>query len=506
MTIINDVEDVRFREMLEKLQNGTDIRGVAIKTEEYNKNLTADVVYLIASGFSKWLKNKYKADNRLRIAVGMDSRLSGPELKSSIIEALRKSGIDVYDCGLATTPSMFMTTILPGYNCQGAIMITASHLPYYYNGLKLFTCQGVTDKKDIEEILDLATIEEKSKAEVGEITHINLIDDYSNILIDTVRKQVNSKKNYTKPLEGKKIIVDAGNGTGGFFATKVLKELGADIQGSQFLEADGRFPNHIPNPENEEAMESIKEAVLRAKADLGIIFDTDVDRSAIISKDGKEINKNNLIALISAIVLKEHPNTTIVTDSVTSNGLSEFISNLGGKHHRFKRGYRNVINEAIRLNQQGKESNVAIETSGHAALKENYFIDDGAYLIVKIIIEVCKLKEEGKDIGTLIKDLKEPLESKEVRIKIKKDDFREYGEMILERLKNHVDLVEDWSIETTNYEGIRVNCANENGWFLLRLSLHEPLLVLNIESNIHNGIFKIEEKIKNFINIYGLTF
>jgi phosphomannomutase len=102
-----------------------------------------------------------------------------------------------------------------------------------------------------------------------------------------------------------------------------------------------------------------------------------------------------LIALISAIILEEHSNSIIVTDSITSNGLKEFIEEkLGGVHHRFKRGYKNVINEAIRLNKEGKESYLAIETSGHAALKENYFLDDGAYLIAKILIKMAKLKLE----------------------------------------------------------------------------------------------------------------
>ncbi|PSM54800.1 phosphomannomutase/phosphoglucomutase, partial [Clostridium diolis] len=256
-------------------------------------------------------------------------------------------------------------------------------------------------------------------------------------LVDKIRKNVNSKTNYERPLEGTKIIVDAGNGAGGFFAYKVLEKLGASVEGSQFTEPDGNFPNHIPNPENEEAMNSIKEAVLNNKADLGIIFDTDVDRAAIVSSDGKEINKNALIALISSIVLEENPNSIIVTDSVTSTGLSDFITSLGGIHHRFKRGYKNVINESKRLNKEGKLSCLAIETSGHAALKENYFLDDGAYLIAKILIKMAKLKDEGKEISSLIENLKYPKESMDMRINIKREDFKSYGEMIIEGLKKY---------------------------------------------------------------------
>ena len=209
-----------------------------------------------------------------------------------------------------------------------------------------------------------------------------------------------------------------------FFATKVLNPLGADTTGSQFLEPDGHFPNHIPNPENKEAMASICKAVVDNKADLGIIFDTDVDRSAIVDRTGKSINRNALIALIAAVILREHPKSTIVTDSVTSDGLAKFIADRNGKHHRFRRGYKNVINESLRLNENGEESWLAIETSGHAALRENYFLDDGAYLVAKLIVEAACLRKEGKELQDLIADLQQPVESKEIRFKIDTDDFK----------------------------------------------------------------------------------
>ncbi|GFP75639.1 phosphomannomutase/phosphoglucomutase [Clostridium fungisolvens] len=497
-------------EILRKLKNGTDIRGIAIENSEGKANLTSAIVKSIGCGFASWLKNnKNQRNYNLKIAVGTDSRLSGPELKASLLESLVDLGCSVYDCGMTTTPSMFMTTVMEQYKCDGAVMITASHLPYYYNGLKFFTPAGGCESKDIDDILNLA-IKTNISSEViakGKIEKINLVEDYSKLLIEKVRKSVNSITDYYKPLKGNKIIVDAGNGAGGFFADKILKELGADTEGSQFLEPDGRFPNHIPNPENKTAMESIKKAVLKNDADLGIIFDTDVDRAAIVSKDGKEINKNSLIALISSIIVKEKPGATIVTDSITSTGLTEFIDSLGGVHHRFKRGYKNVINEAKRLNAEGIESPLAIETSGHAALKENYFLDDGAYLIVKILIEMSKLKEEGKSISSLIDELKEPLESEDIRIKIKRENFKEYGSATIEGLKKFIRNVDGWSLESKNYEGVRINCCKEKGWFLLRLSLHEPVLALNIEADTIGGTEKILSKLKEFMQEYkGLEF
>lgn len=155
-----------------------------------------------------------------------------------------------------------------------------------------------------------------------------------------------------KPFSGLKIVVDAGNGAGGFFAERLLEPLGADITGSRFLEPDGRFPNHQPNPENADAMRSICDAVTETGADFGIIFDTDVDRAgAVLPSDGGVIalDRNRLIALMTAILVRQYGPITVVTDSITSTGLTDFINSLGCCHHRFKRGYRNVINEAKRL-------------------------------------------------------------------------------------------------------------------------------------------------------------
>lgn len=491
----------------EKLENGSDIRGIAIGGVGKKVNLTPEAVKFIAYGFVKFLENKINIKPKdLKIAVGMDSRLSGPKLKDAVIEGLIGLGCSVYDCSMATTPAMFMTTVLENYKCDGSIMITASHLPYYYNGLKFFTKEGGCEKEDIKRILFNASKEKiyitKNK---GNIFKVDLIAEYSKLLVEMIRNGAGFKENYNEPLKGFKIIVDAGNGAGGFFAHKVLKELGADVEGSQFTDPDGNFPNHIPNPESKEAMESIRNAVLVNKADLGIIFDTDVDRAAIVDSNGREINKNALIALISAIILEEHPSSVIVTDSITSTGLGEFINKLGGVHHRFKRGYRNVIIEALRLNSEGKESYLAIETSGHAALKENYFLDDGAYLIAKILIKIANLSISGKKIESLIKGLKYPCESLAFRLEIRNDRFKDYGIAILNDLENYVKSINGFNLVNNNYEGVRVICDKNNGdgWFLLRLSLHEPVLALNIESDGKGGTQIIIDKLIEFLDKYN---
>ena len=296
-------------------------------------------------------------------------------------------------------------------------------------------------------------------------------------------------------------MVDAGNGAGGFYASDVLAPLGADVTGSQFLEPDGMFPNHIPNPENEEAMQSICKAVLDAKADMGVIFDTDVDRGGAVDARGEEINRNRLVAIASAIALEGNPGGTIVTDSITSSGLKEYIEGtLGGVHHRFKRGYKNVINEALRLNQEGVNCPLAIETSGHAAMRENYFLDDGAYLVTKIIIQMARLRAEGKTLDSMLESLKEPVETAELRFPILKEDFRSYGESVIAGVSAYAK-THAWNVAPDNREGIRVSFGKDkgDGWFLLRLSVHDPIMPLNIESDTVGGTKLIAEQLNDFL-------
>ena len=400
-----------------------------------------------------------------------------------------------------------MSTKDADLNADGAIEITASHLPFNRNGLKMFTTDGSLEGKDIDVILSYAVEGKKLAAKTaGTVVNADFMSTYAAGLVKFIREQVNSDENYEQPLKGSKIIVDAGNGVGGFFVEKVLVPLGADTTGSQFLEPDGAFPNHIPNPEDETAMNAICSAVKANNADLGLIFDTDVDRAAAVDSQGREINRNNLIALISAILLETTPNAWIVTDSITSTGLTEFIEQRGGVHHRFKRGYKNVINEAIRLNKEGYDCPLAIETSGHAALKDNYFLDDGAYLMARLLIKMAQLKREGKSLDSLIADLKHPVESFEFRMNIKCDDFKAYGQKVLDDLNAYAASQDGWILPKSNYEGVRVSFgANDGaGWFLLRLSLHDPLMPLNIESDIPGGAKIIAAKIGEFVKKYDL--
>ncbi|XP_039139228.1 phosphomannomutase/phosphoglucomutase isoform X1 [Dioscorea cayenensis subsp. rotundata] len=491
----------------QKLQNGSDIRGVAVAGVEGEPvSLTERVAEAIAAAFAAWLCDRKKSDGSrpLRVSIGHDSRISAQTLQDAVSRGLAGAGFDVIQYGLASTPAMFNSTLTEDEDVfcpvDGSIMITASHLPYNRNGLKFFTNAGGLGKADIKDILERAAIiydnfsndalKESELAVSAAVRKADYMNIYTANLVEAVRRAAG---NIEKPLEGFHIVVDAGNGAGGFFMGKVLEPLGAVTSGSQFLEPDGLFPNHIPNPEDKAAMRALTQAVLENKADLGIIFDTDVDRSAAVDSSGREFNRNRLIALMSAIVLEEHPGTTIVTDSVTSDGLTAFIENkLGGKHHRFKRGYKNVIDEAIRLNFVGEESHLAIETSGHGALKENHWLDDGAYLMVKVLNKLASARVSGSGCGSkVLTDMVDGLEEAEVavelRLKIdqnhadlKGGSFRDYGEAVLKHLENMITSDSKLNRAPVNYEGVRV--SGHGGWFLLRLSLHDPVLPLNIEA------------------------
>ena len=479
-----------------KLQNGSDIRGVALEgIEGQHINLTEQACRDIGRGFALWLKARDASARR--VAVGRDSRLSGAQLCAWICEAMAREGLAVTDLGMASTPAMFMCTVTEGYAYDASVMITASHLPFNRNGFKFFTKNGGLEKQDIAAILKYAGSDEHTGSAPGSVETGEFMDAYAALLCKKVRDAAGSET----PLAGFRIVVDAGNGAGGFYVDKVLKPLGANTDGSRYLDPDGSFPNHIPNPENEQAMQSIMDAVREARADLGIIFDTDVDRAGAVLSDGSELNRNRIIAMLSAILLREHPGTTIVTDSITSTGLAAFIKKHGGVHHRFKRGYRNVINESLRLNAEGHDSQLAMETSGHGALKENYFLDDGAYLVTRLLIELARGKKEGYTLESLIADLAEPAESHEFRMNILAEDFRAYGQDVIDRLTAYSAAQEGWTIAPDNHEGIRVSLdkAHGDGWFLLRLSLHDPVIPLNIESDSVGGVRQITQELYAFL-------
>ena len=488
------------KDAIMKLANGSDVRGVAVEgVADEPVTLTAEAVNRIAGAFVEFLARRSgKKPGELKITIGHDARISAPMLMEAAVKGLRAKGAAVLDCGLASTPAMFMSIIFPETAADGAVMLTASHLPYNRNGMKFFTASGGLEHEDIHAILEMAATMEEGMADITGGVEYDLIERYALHLRGLICTKLSFPRG-GKPLRGMHVVVDAGNGDGGFFVNRILKPLGANTEGSLFLEPDGMFPNHMPNPEDKAAMESLRNAVLASKADLGLIFDTDVDRMGAVLANGEEISRNSLIAMMASILAEEYPGSTIVTDSVTSDELTAFLEQkLGLKHHRYMRGYKNVINECIRLNHAGITSPLAIETSGHGALRENYYLDDGAYLAVRLLIAAALGQKEGHPLASRIARLRQPAESREYRLRIVgQEPYRAYGDKVLAAFDERARAT-GISIAEPSYEGIRL--VFSDGWALLRMSLHDPNMPLNIESRSEGGCAVIAARVKSLLD------
>ncbi|KAM5566996.1 phosphomannomutase/phosphoglucomutase [Rosa sericea] len=521
--VVVDEEMDRIR----RLQNGSDIRGVALEGEKGRSvDLTPPAVEAIAESFGEWVINGLEKERgqpveNVKVSLGRDPRISGASLSVAVFSGLARAGCLVFDMGLATTPACFMSTILPPFSYDASIMMTASHLPYTRNGLKFFTKRGGLTSPEVEEICDRAARKYANRlAKVSSVlrvppSRVDFMSSYSEHLRNIIKERVNHPLHYDTPLKGFQIVVNAGNGSGGFFTWDVLDKLGADTFGSLHLKPDGMFPNHIPNPEDKVAMALTRAAVLENSADLGIVFDTDVDRSGVVDNKGHPINGDKLIALISAIVLKEHPGTTIVTDARTSMALTRFITNRGGHHCLYRVGYRNVIDKGVQLNKDGIETHLMMETSGHGALKENFFLDDGAYMVVKIIIEMVRMKLAGSDegIGSIINDLEEPEDSVELRMNVVSEPryAKEKAIEAIETFRQYVEegRIEGWELDTCGDCWVSEGCLadtnetsaaavdahmyrakvsdevhGQHGWVHIRQSIHNPNIAVNMQSSV----------------------
>ncbi len=477
-----------------KLKSGTDIRGRAIASDTAPAILTEKAVVDLACAFALWISRRTDSA-RCRLAIGRDSRITGAAFQIAIINALRYAGLEIYDCGMFSTPAAFLTTQFPSMKADGSIMITASHHPSDINGLKFFTPDGGVNSEQLCEIIALA---EKGDKLPVTATSAVVRRDFLRLYCDAISDMMRKGTGLFMPFRGMKIAVDAGHGAGGFFATRILKPLGADISPSQFLEPDGTFPAHPPNPENKEAMESLKNRVLDTGADIGIIFDADADRCAVVASDGTEINRCALIALASAMILPEHEGATVVTDSVTTEGLRKFIEAHGGVQKRFKRGYRNVIDEAKRLCAMGVDAPLAIESSGHVAFSEHYFLDDGAYFIAKILVAFANLRKRGGKLTDLIEGLESPAEEGDIRLSFVTDGWRELADKITSRLNGLSERL--LKLSSDNYEGVRAYVSHADGYFIVRTSVHDPVLPIYIESNKTGGVKSIARFLYSFLN------
>ncbi|KAL0701410.1 hypothetical protein Bca4012_057532 [Brassica carinata] len=534
-------------DQIRRLQNGSDVRGVALEGEKGRTvTLTPAAVEAIAESFGEWVAaTESNGNGVIKVSLGKDPRVSGGKLSTAVFAGLARAGCLAFDMGLATTPACFMSTLLPPFEYDASIMMTASHLPYTRNGLKFFTKRGGLTSPEVEKICDLAARKYANRqTKVSTLIRtrpeqVDFMSAYSKHLREIIKERINHPEHYDTPLKGfqASIVVNAGNGSGGFFTWDVLDKLGADTFGSLYLNPDGMFPNHIPNPEDKTAMSRTRAAVLENSADLGVVFDTDVDRSGVVDNKGNPINGDKLIALMSAIVLKEHPGSTIVTDARTSMGLTRFITERGGRHCLYRVGYRNVIDKGVELNKDGIETHLMMETSGHGAVKENYFLDDGAYMVVKIIIEMVRMRLAGskEGIGSLIEDLEEPLESAELRMNILSEprDAKAKGIEAIETFRQYIEegKLEGWELDSCGECWVSEGClvdsndhpsaidahmyrakvmdkksGEEYGWVHMRQSIHNPNIALNMQSVLPGGCLSMTSLFRDrFLEASGIA-
>ena len=461
--------------------SGDDVRGIT--SPEAENALLPESAYFVGLGFRAWL-----GDEGAPVFVGRDPRDSS----DAIGEAFCR-GASALDAGPATTPAMLESLLRDGSKACGACMVTASHLPKEWNGLKLFSAkeQRGLNKKEVKEVLglaaDLADMMEPVSSDVAS-AEAGFMDDYVEKLRQTI---IDTSGISATPLKGLKVCVNAGNGAGGFFATQVLAPLGADVSSSINLKPDGAFPNHPANPEDKKHVAATIDAVAASGADVGVMLDCDVDRCGLIdgtTSKPEPVNRNRLVALAAQVAL-EDGNGVIVTDPVTSGGMTQFIEQRGGTHDRFKMGYRNVIDRAAETKPE--PALLAIETSGHSAWRSNNFVDDGCYTAAKLLGRLAKARVDKPDCGLLDLlggSLKEPQESIKVKMPVKAGLERvpDAEVKLCEALKACETATASWSMEPVNHDGLRCS-VGDGDWLIARASLHEPVVSLQMEADDAGG-------------------
>lgn len=423
-----------------------DIRG--IYPQDFNKK----VAYQIGRVFVEFLLSKIRdSKSKIRVLVGRDMRLSSPEIFSGLSQGLIEQGASVFDAGLV--PTDFIYSMTARLNYQAGLMITASHNPKEYNGLKMIIWQGGPAIKIIngKTIGDLINRKIQSVESRGEMKKVGHWQEY----LKHIFSFVDLKK--IKPL---KIIVDAGNGMAGKVIPLMVKKISCQIT-PLFFELDGNFPNHLPNPLTPGVLEDLGKAVVRAGADFGVVFDGDADRIFLVDEQGEAVFSDQLILLLAKKILAKNPGGGIVYTLNFSRAVPEFIKKMGGQPIRSRVGYR-FISQAM------KENNGLMggELACHFSFRDNFYIDSG-FIAFLILLEI--ISEENKPLAKLVKDYKIYFKSPEINVKTKG---------IFKKLDLVKEKYRDGKID--ELDGLTVDY--QDWWFNLRLSNTEPVARLTIEA------------------------
>ena len=439
-----------------------DVRGLV------GPDINADVFRQVGRSYATLIRR----NGGRRIAVGQDNRISSGELKRGFIAGVRAAGVSVVDIGLSTTPILYFATA--HWKLDGGANITGSHNPIEYNGVKMVHPGAAPLSED--EIQTLRAIAERGDFEsgAGELTERSPRDDY----FDTIAAMIS-------PARRLRVVVDAGNGVAGLYAPTLLRRLGCEVI-ELFCESDGRFPNHLPDPEDEHNVEDLKAKVVETGADLGIAYDGDADRVGVIDDRGQRHEADLILILLARDLLARHPGAKIVFDVKSSQALVDDIRQHGGVPIMWKTGHSH-------LKRKMRDDHILLggEVSGHMFFAENYYgVDDGILASCKIIdLAAASPIPISRHFATIphlraTPELKAPCPDGE--------KFRVVEEVTRDLKQRY---------ETIEIDGARVIFPGR-GWGLVRASNTNPYLTLRFEAHTDAEISEMKRAIYDALRRY----
>ncbi len=442
-----------------------DIRGIA------DRDLTDDSVVLLGRAIGTYFRKRGKS----RMTVGRDVRLSSERIHARFIEGLLACGIDVLDVGECPTPLLYYS--LYRLNPDGGVMITGSHNPSEYNGLKVAVGRSTIHGAEIQEIGRLAERGEFHTGS-GRLEQAPLMDDYFAELEQSVRLKSDLK-----------IVVDCGNGAASLLADKLYTALGCTVH-ALYCEADGRFPNHHPDPTVAENLEDLAEEVRRRGADVGIAFDGDADRIGVVDERGGILWGDDLMIVFSRNILEAHPGATIVAEVKCSKRLYDEIERLGGKAIMWKAGH-----SLIKSKMAEENALLGGEMSGHMFFRDRHHGYDDAIYAGARLLEI--LSASGRKLSEALADLPETYSTPEIRV----DCPERIKFQVVEKAREYFSK----RFRTIQVDGVRIEFSD--GWGLVRASNTQPVLVLRFEADTQQRLREIrslvEEKVQEFVERAG---
>lgn len=444
-----------------------DIRGIVDET------LTLDAVYQIGKAFGSKI---IRADHGInKLVIGRDGRLSGAKLFNSLSDGITSTGCDVVSIGQVATPLLYYAS--KKLNIPSAIMITGSHNPANYNGLKM-----ILEDKAIygDQILELKKLIDSNDFVTGSG---QVLEDF---IDDTYMKEISDKIQLEKPF---KVAVDAGNGISGAIVPRLLESMGIETV-QLFCEVDGNFPNHHPDPGDPKNLTDLIDCVKTNKADLGIAFDGDGDRLGIIDNNGKIIWPDRFLMAFAEQVLLEKPGSNIIYDIKSTNNLENVIKKAGGQPIMYKTGH-SLIKAKMR------ETNAALagEMSGHVFFDHDWYgFDDAIYASAKII-EI--IMNSGKSSSDFFAKYPESYCTPEIALDVPEESKFQ----IMDNLKSIANFPQAKNI--TTIDGLRVDF--EDSWGLVRCSNTTPKLILRFEGASNEVLEATKSIFKELLQKVGIT-